>query len=280
MGAADRVDRRQVDDVEAHRGRPLELALGVAKRPVAAGDVGAGKELVPGGEARPLAIDDDLVFALGPGRVGAVEVGVHEAAERGVVRGRRGGGPVAVGEGLGPAGQHPGVVAGCAPGGRLDQRRALAQLAGHVLARRHPLVEVGQPGAERVGQRLDRVDVARVVLEDERARPAIVREVDLHLRIHFQQVVESVHVVEVIVRSDREVDLLQIDVHRGAVFLEGVGVRSGVEEDRLPVVLDQHRVAVILGEPRRLLAEGVVEIRDRHLRRGSRSRRLFCGECE
>src|SRR5438067_2268611 len=91
VGAADRMDRRQVGDVEPHRGRPLELALGVAKRPVAAGDVGAGEELVPGGEACALAVDDDLVFALGPGGVGAVEVRVHEAAERGVVRGRRGG---------------------------------------------------------------------------------------------------------------------------------------------------------------------------------------------
>ena len=243
VGAADRMDRRQVGDVEPHRGRPLELALGVAKRPVAAGDVGAGEELVPGGEARALAVDDDLVFALGPGGVGAVEVRVHEAAERGVVRGRRGGDLVAAGEGLGPAGQPPGVVAGRAPGGGLDQRRALAQLAGHVLARRHPLVEVGQPGAERVGQRLDGVEVARVVLEDERARPAIVVD-EPHRRLAPGRLVDAAVLQE---RDERLVAFLEdvgADLERVAdLALDRVapGIHGRCD------VLDDDRAAQLLG---------------------------------
>src|SRR5262245_7302724 len=58
--AADRVDRRQVHDVEAHGGGAIELRLGVLQRAVPAITAAAREEFVPGGEARTLAVGDDL----------------------------------------------------------------------------------------------------------------------------------------------------------------------------------------------------------------------------
>ena len=67
---ADRVDRRQVEHVEAHRGdAPGSRSAAVAKvpcligrrRPADHGALGAREELVPGGEQRPLAVDPDRV---------------------------------------------------------------------------------------------------------------------------------------------------------------------------------------------------------------------------
>ena len=65
---ADRVDRRQVDHVEAHRGdagqppgRGGEGAVPAACRPVDHRALGAGEELVPGGEERPLPVDPERV---------------------------------------------------------------------------------------------------------------------------------------------------------------------------------------------------------------------------
>src|SRR5207247_2259025 len=73
----DRVDGRQVDDVEAHRRRALELRLGVLEGPAR-----AREELVPRGEARALAVGDHLELPLAPGRVGVVEVTLHEPHQR------------------------------------------------------------------------------------------------------------------------------------------------------------------------------------------------------
>src|SRR5262249_4356979 len=71
----DGVDRRQIDDVEAHRGRAVELGLRILERPVTPfAATAARKELVPGGEARALAVGDDLEFAGRPCRRGAIDV--------------------------------------------------------------------------------------------------------------------------------------------------------------------------------------------------------------
>src|SRR5438034_8945326 len=75
--APDRVDGRQVDDVEAHRRRALELRLRLLER-----SARARQELVPRGEARTLAVGDHLELPLAPGRVGVVEVAFHEPHER------------------------------------------------------------------------------------------------------------------------------------------------------------------------------------------------------
>src|SRR3989441_11343086 len=84
VGAPDRVDGRQVDDVEAHRRRALELRLGVLERPAR-----AREELVPRGEACALPVGDHLELARAPGGVRAVEVALHESGER-LLAGHRG----------------------------------------------------------------------------------------------------------------------------------------------------------------------------------------------
>ena len=71
---ADRVDRRQVEDVEAHRRDLGQPRLDVAERAVASrlGRRGAREQLVPGAEARALAVDDHgQLAAQRPWRSGA-----------------------------------------------------------------------------------------------------------------------------------------------------------------------------------------------------------------
>ena len=81
VGQTDRVDRRQVHDVETERGRPLEHRLGILERGVAAGDAGAREELVPGRVARPFRVGDDVELALGRRRIAAIEMATHQRAE-------------------------------------------------------------------------------------------------------------------------------------------------------------------------------------------------------
>ena len=173
--AADRMDGRQVDDVEPHGRRALQLALGITERPVTAGHARAREELVPCGEARALAIHHQLVFPLAPRGVGAVEVTFHQRRQRGVLRDadRRRLARRAL-DARGPRGERGGVLTGGAAGGAAHQRRALLELAGHVLTGIHPLGEVGQPRGKRVGHGLDRVEIARVVGGGERPGPAVV----------------------------------------------------------------------------------------------------------
>ena len=75
LGVADRVDRREVDDVEAHRPDVVEPRDAVVPGAVPAGDptLRAREQLVPGGEARRLAIDDHLQLPVvaGSGACGA-----------------------------------------------------------------------------------------------------------------------------------------------------------------------------------------------------------------
>src|SRR5213594_1348697 len=70
----DRVDGRQVDDVEAHRRGARQLRLGFLEggAPIG-GRSRAREELVPGGESRALRVDDHLELTLGPRRLRPVE---------------------------------------------------------------------------------------------------------------------------------------------------------------------------------------------------------------
>src|SRR5882672_3920984 len=85
--AADGMDRRQVDDVEAHGGRAVELRLRVLERAVPAlAAAAAWEELVPGGEARALAVRDHLELPAGPRGRAAVEIRIHEMRQPHVAR--------------------------------------------------------------------------------------------------------------------------------------------------------------------------------------------------
>src|SRR3989475_211069 len=169
----DRVDGRQIDDVEAHRRRALELRLGVLEGPAR-----AREELVPRGEARALAVGDHLELPLAPGRVGVVEVTLHEPHQRllaGEDARRVGTGcPFDLPRGRG---EEPGVLTQGARGRRADQRQPLLELAREVLPRRVALGEVGEPGAVRIGERLDGEDPPPDAVERERACPAVIVDV-------------------------------------------------------------------------------------------------------
>src|SRR5439155_14947549 len=136
------------------------------------------EELVPCGEARALAVGDDLELLLAPGRVGVVEVTLHELHERLVTgEGDRGVGtgcPFDLPRGLG---EEAPVLTPGARGGRADQRQPLLELAREVLPRRVAFGEVGEPGAVRIGERLDGEDPPPDAVERERACPAVVVDV-------------------------------------------------------------------------------------------------------
>src|SRR5439155_120269 len=123
------------------------------------GPARAREELVPRGEARALAVGDHLELPLAPGRVGVVEVTLHEPHQRllaGEDDRRVGTGcPFDLPRGRG---EEPGVLTPGARGRRADQRQPLLELAREVLPRRVALGEVGEPGAVRIGDRLDGED--------------------------------------------------------------------------------------------------------------------------
>ncbi len=176
-GAADGMDGRQVHDIEAHGRDALQLTLGVLEggvQPVAARR--AREHLVPGGEARPLAIGHHRVLARAPGRALPVEVAGHERGQ-GWLTGHRT--PPPPGRGRRPcarrrrAAHAPRSPPRAGPRPRSRPRPSRSSLATSPPGI-DPLGEVGQPGEEGIRQRLDEELVAAVPLERERARPAIV----------------------------------------------------------------------------------------------------------
>ena len=177
-GAADRVDRGQVHDVEAHAGDLGQSLDHVGECPVAPRrqPLGAREQLVPGGEARldpvghhrQLAVEArQIAPLLRPGHrlfesrleqhveLCRLVVGAGQPVERGLEEG-----------GIGAVG-----ALARAP----DQLGALGDLAGQVgLARRRPAAHLLHPRSEDVGPGLDRVPVARIDEEGERSGPRVI----------------------------------------------------------------------------------------------------------
>jgi len=158
------VDRRQVDDVEAHRGDGVEALGGGAEvaardragRVVAGGALGAGEELVPAAGEGALAV--------GVRRVGPLDrhqltqrVGQQQGVELGVLqRGEPGGNGPAVDlvRGLDGAGQQlvPVPVGGVEVGGdALEQQPRLGEHQLDVDAGGDLDAAVVLPGRDRVG---------------------------------------------------------------------------------------------------------------------------------
>ena len=166
----DRVDRRQVDDVEAQLGQPRELLLH-AFEPTP----GAREELVPGAEAAPHPVDLERqrrVELAQPVALGvALDGGEQLRAHRRVVLGRLE--DLRVGEDPVRVLDQPPVGALGARGGRLEQDRALADLARELrLARLELAPQLVAPGAEDVRPGADRELPAPDLVDAEGARPA------------------------------------------------------------------------------------------------------------
>ena len=165
MGPADGVDGRQVDDVEAHarrRARAGPPPRGTcACRPATPE---RGKNSYQAAKRARSRSTIDLELALGPGGFGRGRGGDPSAWP-----GPASPAAATASAWLGAALDPPDLGAErrasspvAAAGGRPHERGALAQLAGHVLAGVDALAEVGEPGPERIGQRLDREELARV----------------------------------------------------------------------------------------------------------------------
>ncbi len=176
VGLADRVDGGQVEHVEAHAGAPLDLAVHVAERAVAAAAERAREQLVPGREPGQRAIHPDGHGKVGVGGVRARVVGRHQLRQGGVERRRGGGLGVVRREAVAPLPKprRRGRRGACRRG--VDQLRAGGELDPHVLAGLDPAGELVAPGGEAIDPAPHRVGVAAEHVDGERRREAVVSD--------------------------------------------------------------------------------------------------------
>ncbi len=175
---ADGVDGREIEDVEAHGCHPGDAVVGGG--PQAA--LGAGEELVPGGEHGPLAVDPQG-DGVGRGDVDGVGGGGEDGGQIGVEGVDESAAVVGVdAEGVGRLLQGFPVGRGHVVGSALEQAGALLQLDGDVLARGLLDEDVAAPRAEAVGPRLDAHLVAAEGAGLDGRRPPVVAGVG-HRRV-------------------------------------------------------------------------------------------------
>ncbi len=195
LTSADRVDRRQVEHVEAHGLDVGESRLNVPKRAVAAPHrrAGAGEQLVPGAEPRLLAVHGHGQLRLVDGREGPLAVARHQVGQ---LRIQGTGGPrrPAGAQRLRRRPQRPRISRRPGPGGplgrRLDQPDPDQQLHRHVLPCVEALAQVARPGVEPVDPGLDRVPVAADGVHAELGpEPVVAQRLHRHLGPRFLVVV-------------------------------------------------------------------------------------------
>jgi len=164
VGAADGVDWRQVEDVEAHGGDLRQKPLDVAELAHA-----AREELVPGAVARLDGLDQHLELAPVRRHV-PLRVAVHELEGNRVHVG------LAFAKRLRQSRQARGVAGGAVGPlrGGLDHARPGLELDLDVLSGVEPLGKLPAPGPELVDPTLDGVDVAAELGHGELTPPAVV----------------------------------------------------------------------------------------------------------
>ena len=233
VGVADRVDRREVEHVEAELGQPRKLGFHAAQAAP-----GSREELVPGAELGQRAVDLDRKRRVDADRavpgLDALEGGEQLRAERHVVLGRLG--HVLVGQrGDGVLDQRLirlGLGFACRGGEELD---AFRELAGELMLLRGDLaLELVAPGAEHVGPGLDRVFPRSLLVDVEAALPAHAAEVGVdahHLGL------APVAGLRRLVADDRAQDVVAVAEDVGLDF-------DRVPDDALggiPAVVDRRR---------------------------------------
>ena len=154
MRSPDRMDRGEVDDVEAHGGDRGQALRGGAERaaPGRPGALRARKHLVPGGEARPLAVHPNGERA-GDGRPAPVCGAPHQRDHLGALRLVQTSAWCGTGAELARKDNERALVGrrDTFPVPALGHDRALLQVQAGVLAGLDPDAEVAQPGAVVVG---------------------------------------------------------------------------------------------------------------------------------
>ena len=176
--APDRMNRRQIKDVEAHLRDVRQTLFAIAQGAVRAGIVAAraGKHFVPRAEARQRAVDDERQLGRKRCRRAAVGMAHRDGGHRFVHgHGAQRAGIALVAQPRGPPEELPAVVSGRAARRRTDQQRADLRRDMHVLGIDTAL-EMVSPGQEGVDPRLDRVPIAAERVDDKGAPPAIVAE--------------------------------------------------------------------------------------------------------
>ncbi len=179
VGEPDRVDRRQVDDVEAELGQPRQLRLDTAQPAP-----GAREHLIPGAEPGPQPVDlDRLRLVQGDPAVALLHRARRRAqllAQRDVVLGAGGDGGVLellrrrARSAPGWRRGGPGALGG---GLQQDDRPRTARRERSCWPAATLRCELVAPGAEHVGPGLDRVLPAPWTVDRELARPAHTAEV-------------------------------------------------------------------------------------------------------
>ena len=182
MRPADGVDRRQVDHVESHGGDvgepPLRLHEGRGLRLLRIATLGAREELVPGPDARALAIDDQRQLRR-TGRGAPIGVAVHGGGDLvGVDGGDASGLRSRTSEPRDRVAQGANVVARLRllrpRHRRLEQDASLLELDRYWHRGLDLAVQPMPPAAPRVAPGLDRVAVPSVAAQLDVPRPAVV----------------------------------------------------------------------------------------------------------
>ena len=180
VGAADRVDRGEVDHVEAEPRDAGQRALGVTEGAVPCGIAGGGpgEELVPGGEPGLAPVRADPVLALGAGQAERLAVGGHQLLQ--LRRERRADARPAIGRGVrqqrGEVRQAMVVVASRVGLGLAHLVGAFEQLRGDILPGAHLLLQRAAPGGEPVHPSFDREPPLADPIQGQRRVPAVVFE--------------------------------------------------------------------------------------------------------
>ena len=176
---ADRVDRRQVENVESHPGDIRQPSLGVLERSGAVGIGGArpGEHLVPGAEAGALALDHDPQGAVVGLAAAAVGVARHQMRQLGIERRVDPWGLVAVAaDQLGTVAEAVGVGPLGPSCGRADELGPLEQLARDVLSGLRLLGQLVMPRGERIDPRQHGVFLPAQSVDRKPAGPGVVAQ--------------------------------------------------------------------------------------------------------
>ena len=177
-GSADRMDRREVEHVEAHVAHVGQAFDHVAERAVAVriAALGPGEHFVPGGEAGRRAVGENLELALVARQIATLDRAPHHRLQ--LLREHNRERLALVLADVPEAGQDRLerllVLTPRRVPRLLEQPAAFDHLERDVLVGIMLLDEVRAPGLKEIPPRLDRVDVARVVGERNASHPAVV----------------------------------------------------------------------------------------------------------
>ena len=172
----DRMHRRQIEHVEAHRPDRIEPVLHIPQRavPRRIGRGRAREEFIPRAEARLGTIDPELERRGPLGQEFARGVAAHQRLKRSAEGDFDRFAAVIRTQEPGEVRQRTADLAIVCRSGLLDQLGPDDQIHRHVLRRRHALLQIGSPGGKAIDPRQDGKLVPPDGMDFELGRPAVV----------------------------------------------------------------------------------------------------------